>query len=87
MSSEIDIKQVLSVYQKVIEKGEKQGPRFFYKGLFASPSFDGYNIELTDDKVFLTVFFHNKFNLEAKNSFELEAFKEKLERIDRVKVK
>lgn len=85
MRGELDIKIILSVYQKVLAKGDKQGMRTFYKGLFAVSSFDGYTIELTDDKVHLSVFFHNKYKLEARNSFEREEFLKKIIRIDNLK--
>ncbi len=85
LSSEFDIKKVLSVYQKVLERGEKQGARTFYKGLFAVASYDGYTIELTDDKAHLSVFFHNKYKLEAKNAFEKEDFYQKILKIDQLK--
>ncbi len=79
----IDIKVALSVFDKVISRGERKDETFFLNGLYATPSFDGYTVSLTDQKVTLSILFHNKFNLVYDSKKSLSEFLLKLERIDR----
>ncbi len=78
----LDIRVALSVFDKVISKGEKQGEAFILEGLYATPSFDGYTITLSDEKVTLTIQFHNKFTVEHSSKKSLDEFMLKLDRID-----
>ncbi len=79
----MDIRVALSVFDKVTTKGERQGESFFLDGLYATPSFDGYTVTLTDEKVTLDIQFHNKFNLDYDTKKSLDEFMLKLDRIER----
>ena len=87
MSSEIDIRMALRAYQKVVELGEKRGNKHHYKGINAYSDLDGYNVELTDDKVTLSINFHSKYNLDYKSAHDKDEFMEKLKKIDNIKNK
>lgn len=87
MSSEIDIRMALRAYQKVVELGEKRGNKHYYKGISAYSDLDGYNVDLTDDKVTLSINFHSKYNLDYKSALDKDEFMEKLQKIDKIKSK
>ena len=78
----LDIRVALSVFDKVISKGQKKEDTFFLSGLYATPSFDGYTVTLSDEKVTLSIGFHNKFNLEHDSKKSLNEFMLKLERVN-----
>lgn len=82
MSTDIDIRQALRVFQVIAEKGEQRGNRHYFKGIYATSGFDGYDIELTDEKVTLNIYFHSKFDLDYKNQIDRDSFFEKLSKID-----
>ncbi|HEY9031967.1 MAG TPA: DUF3081 family protein [Kangiella sp.] len=82
MSTDIDIRQALRVFQIIAEQGEQRGNRHYFKGIYATSGFDGYDVELTDEKVTLSIYFHSRFDLDYKNQLDKEAFLEKLAKID-----
>lgn len=82
MSTDIDIRQALRVFQIIADKGEQRGNRHYFKGIYATSGFDGYDVELTDEKVTLSIYFHSRFDLDYKNQLDKEAFLEKIAKID-----
>lgn len=82
MSTDIDIRQALRVFQIIADKGEQRGNRHYFKGIYAMSGFDGYDVELTDEKVTLNIYFHSRFDLDYKNQIDKEAFFEKINKID-----
>ncbi|WP_169713982.1 DUF3081 family protein [Oceanicoccus sagamiensis] len=78
----IEIRVALSVFDKVMTNGERQGEAFFLDGVYAMPSFDGYTVTLSDDKVNLSIQFHNRFNVEYDTKKSLNEFMLKLDRIE-----
>ncbi|MCW8856424.1 MAG: DUF3081 domain-containing protein [Kangiella sp.] len=82
MSTDIDIRQALRVFQIIVENGQQRGNRHYFKGIYATSGFDGYDVELTDEKVTLSIYFHSRFDLDYKNQLDNEAFFEKLSKID-----
>ncbi|MCP3908905.1 MAG: DUF3081 domain-containing protein [Oceanicoccus sp.] len=78
----LDIRVALSVFDKVMTNGERKEDAFFLDGLYATPSFDGYTVTLSDEKVTLSILFHNKFNMEYDSRKSLNEFMLKLDRIE-----
>lgn len=85
MSSEIDIRMALRAFQNIVELGEKRGNKHYFKGVSAYSDLDGYNVDMTDDKVTLSIYFHSKYNLDYKSALDRDAFLEKLGKIDTIK--
>ncbi|MEE4244286.1 MAG: DUF3081 family protein [Kangiellaceae bacterium] len=85
MKNDLDIHQSLSVYAKIIKHGSatEKGKRL--NGITAHSSFDGYIVILEDDKVSLTIHFHNKYDLEYSDRFALQEFMDKVIKIDKTK--
>ena len=79
----LDIRVALSVFDKVVSKGERKEEAFFLDGLYATPSFDGYTVTLTDEKVTLSILFHNKFTIDYDSQKSFSEFMLKLDRVDR----
>ncbi|ACV26160.1 DUF3081 family protein [Kangiella koreensis] len=82
MSTDIDIRQALRVFQIIVEQGERRGNRHYFKGIYATSGFDGYDVELTDEKVTLSIYFHSRFDLGYKNQLDKEAFLDRIAKID-----
>ncbi len=80
-NDEVNIKKSLSVFNTITSLGQKNGNEYQYNGLTAKSDFDGYTIVIKNDYVSLTIFFHNKFSLEATNNKEKLSFLEKIEQI------
>ena len=83
MRNEIDIHQVLRVFEKIREQGEKSGDGFYLDGMTASSDFDGYTIFLKDAQCSLTVFFHNKYQYDYPSEQAHEDFVKRLHAIDK----
>ncbi|CAA0097072.1 Uncharacterised protein [BD1-7 clade bacterium] len=87
MDSRIDIKQALRVYNKVITRGTKHtgdlGHDYTLAGLTAWSDADGYTLMLEDKDAKLTVYFHNKYNVDFHNNFALDQFLEHMDKIDK----
>ena len=82
MSEKLNIKEALSVFNKVTTYGEKNDSNYELGGLTATSSFDGYSVTLSDHIVTLNIHFHNKFDLEHPTSKALDEFMLKLNQIN-----
>jgi len=83
MKNELNVHQVLKVFQKIIAHGtERQGVHHL-DGITADSGFDGYTVTLSDQDVTLTLQFHNSYHLSSKNQIAEQAFFEKITQIDR----
>jgi len=83
MQNRLNIHQMLKTFHKIVEHGHKSGHQYRLNGVTASSDLDGYTVYLSDDKVTLTIFFHNKYDLSAGNKFDEMAFFEKLKVIEK----
>jgi hypothetical protein len=78
----INIKVALSVFNKVTSNGEARGDSFWLDGIYATALSDGYTVRLSDEKVELHIYFHNKFNIEYGSRKNLDEFMIKMDRIE-----
>ena len=79
----IPIRQALRVFQKVCDEGEKQGDSYVLNGLTASTDFDGYTVYLSSADVTLTIYFHNKYDVQCKNRLALQNFVALINKLDK----
>lgn len=82
MKYKLEIIQALSVFEKILTYGVRQGDEFFLDGLWATPSFDGYTATLHDNDVSLNIEFHNKVRWNYDSSKDLDIFMVKLRHIN-----
>ncbi|TCI02369.1 DUF3081 domain-containing protein [Corallincola luteus] len=80
--NELDIHQCLRVFDKVRRHGVKTESGHHFQGLTASSDFDGYTAFLSSNDVTLTLFFHNKYDLEYRQHGDVDAFVKLLSVID-----
>jgi hypothetical protein len=78
MSSRLDIKTCLSVFNHVLSRGEKNDDNYIFQGLTAWSDFDGYNCFLSHNNVTLTMMFHGKYHLDYPSRDELNVFEDKI---------
>ena len=72
MKNDIDTKQILAVYEQIIQHGEASDDGKHYQGVTAFSDVDGYTIYLKGSGVLLRFGFHNTYHLE----YEHEKFKD-----------
>lgn len=77
----LDVMKALRVFNYIMDHGEKEGEVRSFMGLSASTDFDGYTMYLNSHHAKLTVFFHNKYQLEFVKAEELDEFYTLLDRV------
>lgn len=82
LDNKVNVAKALRVYQKVVNEGERNQDQFVWKGLSVGSDWDGYSINLSEGRVNLQIFFHQRFSLEAPNRKEASLFLKKLDRLD-----
>jgi hypothetical protein len=78
MKNEIDSKFVLSVFDKIIRHGEKNGEEHFLMGIKVYTDFDGYTLFIEDAQVQLHFGFHNQYHFNYEKEEHVEQFVKKL---------
>lgn len=84
MKNALNIHQTLKVFHLIRDHGNKVDDAHRLNGVNASSDYDGYTLELWDDNVRLSIFFHNKYSVDYSNAFELNEFYEKLAAIEKM---
>jgi len=82
MKDKVNVRQALSVFQKVVDYGERHQGFYLLDGIRASTQDDGYTVTLSDDNITLHVFFHNQCALECENRSQLDQFLLRLKQIE-----
>jgi len=82
MKNSIDLKRCLSVFNIIIEKGDKRGSEFEYHGIYAWHDFDGYTCFMKYKQMTLSLFFHGKYDITFDNESDLHEFEKKLIKIE-----
>ncbi len=85
MEEHFDINQALRVYDKVVTNGTKNQDKYEYMGLSAWSAIDGYTVQLSDESVTVSIYFHNKYEFDYENARQLGAFIDKLDEVDKSK--
>lgn len=83
MTEKLEVKQALRVFQHVVDRGAKVPGGYRLDGILADPGHDGYTVTLTDGTVTLRIFFHNAYEFEYRRRIDLDAFLDKLDKLDR----
>tara|TARA_S200000501_G_C20503133_1_gene603540 strand:+ start:36 stop:305 length:270 start_codon:yes stop_codon:yes gene_type:complete len=83
LDNKVNVAKALRVYQKVVNEGVRDQNQVVWQGLTVGSDWDGYSINLSEGRVNLQIFFHQRFSLEAPNRKEAALFLKKLDRLDR----
>lgn len=82
MDQKINIVSVLRAFEEIIERGEPADEDCrSLEGISARAEYDGYTLFLTDGRVTLYVYFHNKYKVEYKQREDFDKFVAAIERI------
>ncbi|HEA17976.1 MAG: DUF3081 domain-containing protein [Pseudoalteromonas prydzensis] len=81
MKNDIETKQILSVYEQIIQHGDANEDGKHYKGLTAFSDIDGYTIYLKGSGVLLSFGFHNTYHLDYEHEKHKDDFLKKLANI------
>ena len=78
MKNELDNKQILAVYERIIQKGEMTDEGKRYQGVTAYSDVDGYTVYLQGSGVELRFGFHNTYHLDYEHEKHKDDFLKKL---------
>lgn len=81
MKNQLDVTKALNTFNTITKLGEKTDSGYFYEGIYAQTDFDGYTVMLTDKTTQLSIFFHNKYQIDGPDNAALERFTKKLDYI------
>ena len=81
MKNQLDSRRLLQIYQKVCDRGVPGQQGYEFKGIVAWSDFDGYTLFLSDQVVTLTLFFHNRYQLDYPDGAALEQFLVRIEAV------
>lgn len=81
MKNKIDINLALLAFDIVMRSGEKTDTGSTFEGVTASSDFDGYTLVLQDKLSSLTIFFHNKYELEGPDNKAMDRLIKNIEHI------
>ncbi|WP_299732931.1 DUF3081 family protein [uncultured Endozoicomonas sp.] len=81
MDKHLDTKKCLSAFATILQEGEKSEKGYFLKGIWAESMDDGYTVRLFDNQSELTLYFHNKFQLNSPDSKSTDQFIRKIYQI------
>lgn len=79
MKNKIDVNTALLAFDIIVQQGEKDAKGHTFEGLTASSDFDGYTLVLEDKLSSLTIFFHNKYELEGPDSKAMDRLVKNIE--------
>lgn len=65
MKNSLDINKALLAFDIITHQGDKTADGYNLSGLTATSDFDGYTLTIRDALSELTIFFHNKYELEG----------------------
>lgn len=79
MKNKIDINVALLAFDKVMQSGIKKTDGTSFEGLTASSDFDGYTLVIQDKLSSLTIFFHNKYELDGPDNKAMDRLVKNIE--------
>ena len=82
MEEHFDINQALRVFDKIVTNGIRYEDKHSYQGMTAWSDADGYTVQLSDDEVSVSIYFHNRYEFEYDTTRQLESFLNKLKALD-----
>ncbi|MBD1557674.1 DUF3081 domain-containing protein [Vibrio sp. S9_S30] len=83
MKNQLDILFVLTVLDKIRKSGRKSENGYVLEGVEARTGYDEYTVYLATPQVTLSIFFHNKYQIEYQKKEHLKSFMKSLEVINR----
>ena len=81
MEQHIEPQVVLLAAELIRQKGVTREGKHHYQQFSLEISYDGYTIIVSDPRVTLTLFFHNKVKVDYLHSRDLEDFYQRLGRL------
>ncbi len=81
MEQHIEPQVVLLAAEQIRQKGIAKEGKHHYQQIVLEISYDGYTIIVSDPKVTLTLFFHNKVKVDYRHSRDLDDFYQRLSRL------
>lgn len=67
MRNSVDVRTLLSVYEKVKTQGQRKDNQCKLEDITCTESLDGYSVNLADNSVSLDINFHNTYHFHTDN--------------------
>lgn len=83
MKNELEVRDILNVFEKIRGHGERQEHGHVLEGINAFTDHDGYTVYLEGHRTKLATGFHNTYRLDYEREHDAEQFIKKLKFIDR----
>lgn len=78
MERHLDKTSCMNAFATILQHGEKHDQGHLYEGVYAQSEDDGYIIRLFDDRCSLTLYFHNKHQLDGPDESTIDLFIRKI---------
>jgi hypothetical protein len=79
MHNSINIPHFLQLVAKITQYGEKTPEGYRYENFTVYDEMDGYQVTITNGFVTLTIFFHQKYDIDYPDERSLEQFQKQAE--------
>ncbi|MCP8688102.1 DUF3081 family protein [Marinobacterium sedimentorum] len=81
MQHRFSVVTALKAFNVIRQRGEKGAEGYVLDGIAARAEYDGYTVSMTDGRVTLYIYFHNKHKFDFERSDDLDSFMETLKRL------
>ena len=81
MEHRFSVVTALKAFNRITQRGEKGAEGYVLDGVTARAEYDGYTVSMTDGRVTLYVYFHNKYKFDFERSADLDGFMATLQRL------
>jgi hypothetical protein len=81
MEHRFNVVRALEAFNLITQRGEKTAEGYELDGVTARAEYDGYTISMTDGRVTLYIYFHNKHKFDFERRDDLDCFIEQLNRL------
>nr|WP_067287214.1 DUF3081 family protein [Marinobacterium profundum] len=81
MEHRFSVVTALKAFNVITQHGEKSAEGYVLDGITARAEYDGYTVSMTDGRVTLYIYFHNKHKFDFERSDDLDRFMATLERL------
>lgn len=83
MKNELNIREILNIFEKISDHGESKDGRHVLEGITAFTDHDGYTVYMEGHNTKLQTGFHNTYRLDYDSQRDADQFMKKLKFIDK----
>ncbi len=81
MEHRFSVVTALKAFNVITQRGEQGAEGYVLDGITARAEYDGYTVSMTDGRVTLYIYFHNRHKFDFERSEDLDRFMVRLNRL------